>query len=173
MSGRSGLPAVLDAAGRPLDQISLVGVNTYGWHGVFDHERRDGQLFHVDVVLHLDTRPAAASDELAATVDYGALAVALAEVIRGEPVDLVETLAARLARACLADPRVVAADVTVHKPHAPVTERLDDVRLTIRRYRTEVFGGEATGAWVARPDAPPVPDARPDAPAPDGPGAVS
>jgi dihydroneopterin aldolase len=131
----TGLPPLTDAAGRPLDQVSLVGISAYGRHGVFEHERRDGQQFHVDAVLHLDTRPAAATDDLAETVDYGALAVGLADVIRGEPVNLVETLAARLAAICLADPRVSAADVTVHKPHAPVTERFDDVRLTIRRYR--------------------------------------
>ncbi|HET9654236.1 MAG TPA: dihydroneopterin aldolase [Kineosporiaceae bacterium] len=131
----SGLPAVLDAAGRPLDQIALVGVSAYGRHGVFDHERRDGQQFHVDAVLHLDTRPAAASDDLADTVDYGALAVGLADVIRGEPVNLLETLAGRLAGVCLADPRVAAVDITLHKPQAPVTEQFEDVRLSVRRYR--------------------------------------
>ena len=134
----SGLPPVVGDAGHPLDQMSLVGISAYGRHGVFEHERRDGQQFHVDVVLHLDTRKAAASDDLADTVDYGGLAVALADVIRGEPVNLVETLAGRLAAVCLVDPRVVAADITVHKPHAPVTERLDDVRLTVRRFRDEV-----------------------------------
>lgn len=145
MTPPAALPPVTDAAGRPLDRISLIGVTAYGRHGVFDHERRDGQQFHVDAVLHLDTRPAAAADDLARTVDYGAVAVGLAEVIRGEPVNLVETLAERLASVCLADPRVVAADVTVHKPHAPVTERFDDVRLTVRRYRGEVRAGEPAG----------------------------
>jgi dihydroneopterin aldolase len=134
----NGLPAVLDAAGRPLDQVALVGVSAYGRHGVFEHERRDGQQFHVDAVLHLDTRRAADSDDLRDTVDYGGLAVGLADVIRGEPVNLLETLADRLARVCLADRRVAAADVTVHKPHAPVTERFDDVRLTVRRFRPDV-----------------------------------
>jgi dihydroneopterin aldolase len=138
----SGLPAVIDDAGQPLDQVALIGVSAYGRHGVFEHERLDGQQFHVDAVLHLDTRAAAASDDLAHTVDYGALAVGLADVIRGEPVNLLETLAQRLAEVCLTDARVVAADVTVHKPHAPVTERFDDVRLTVRRWRADV-GGEA------------------------------
>jgi dihydroneopterin aldolase len=142
MTPWGGLPPVTDAAGRPLDRISLVGVTAYGRHGVFEHERRDGQQFRVDAVLHLDARPAAATDDLARTVDYGAVAVGLAEVIRGEPVNLVETLAERLASVCLADPRVVAADVTVHKPHAPVAERFDDVRLTVRRHRDELRTGD-------------------------------
>jgi dihydroneopterin aldolase len=134
----NGLPAVLDAEGRPLDQIALVAVSAFGRHGVFDHERRDGQLFRVDAVLHLDTRRAAAGDELADTVDYGALAVDLADVLRGEPVNLLETLAARLVEVCLADPRVAAADITLHKPQAPVTEQFEDVRLTVRRYRSAI-----------------------------------
>jgi dihydroneopterin aldolase len=138
-------PAVTDASGRPLDTISLVGITAYGRHGVFEHERRAGQQFHVDAVLHLDTRSAAATDDLARTVDYGAVATGLADVIRGEPVNLVETLAQRLAAVCLADSRVVAVDVTVHKPHAPVTERFDDVRLTVRRYR-DAPGGAGKGA---------------------------
>jgi dihydroneopterin aldolase len=148
------LPPVTDDAGRPLDRVSLVGISAYGRHGVFEHERRDGQQFHVDAVLHLDTRPASLTDDLTATVDYGALAVGLAETIRGEPVHLLETLAARLARVCLDDPRVVAVDVTVHKPQAPVTERFDDVRVMIRRYQgdpgrvgngADIGNGEAVG----------------------------
>jgi dihydroneopterin aldolase len=144
----SVLPPVTDAAGRPLDQMSLVGISAYGRHGVFEHERRDGQQFHVDAVLHLDTRLAAATDDLAETVDYGALAVGLAEVIRGKPVNLLETLAARLSMVCLNHVRVVAADVTVRKPHAPLTERFDDVRLTIRRYRD----GAGPGSPAGHPD---------------------
>jgi dihydroneopterin aldolase len=137
-----GLPAVTDPAGRPLDRMTLVGIGASGRHGVYEHERRDGQQFYVDVVLHLDTRPAAASDDLAGTVDYGSVAVAVAAVVRGEPVNLVETLANRLAAVCLADPRVMAADVTVHKPCAPVLERLDDIRLTVRRFRDDVLAVE-------------------------------
>jgi dihydroneopterin aldolase len=105
---------------------------------VFEHERRDGQEFGVDVVLHLDTRSAARTDALADTVDYGGLAQELAAVIGGEPVDLIETLAARLAAVALADPRVVAADVTVHKPQAPVPVPFGDVEVAVRRTRADL-----------------------------------
>jgi dihydroneopterin aldolase/2-amino-4-hydroxy-6-hydroxymethyldihydropteridine diphosphokinase len=135
------LPPVLDDAGRPFDQIRLTGLTVRGFHGVFDHERRDGQDFVVDVVLHLDTRPAAATDDLTRTVHYGELAEALAAVVAGDPVDLVETLAERLAARALSDERVRAADVTVHKPYAPIPLSFSDVAVTIRRDRSEMPGG--------------------------------
>jgi dihydroneopterin aldolase len=117
------------------DRIALTGLRVQGNHGVFDHERRDGQVFVVDVVLETDTRAAAWSDDLADTVDYGVLATGLAKVVGGEPVDLLETLVARLADVCLADPRVSAAEVTVHKPQAPIPLTFADVSVTIRRER--------------------------------------
>jgi dihydroneopterin aldolase len=118
------------------DVIRLDGLRVHGRHGVFDFERADGQDFVVDVELEMDTRAAAASDELADTVDYGALATGLAEVIGGEPVNLLETLAARLVAVCLRDERVAAATVTVHKPSAPIPLSFADVAVRIRREST-------------------------------------
>jgi dihydroneopterin aldolase/2-amino-4-hydroxy-6-hydroxymethyldihydropteridine diphosphokinase len=126
---------VLGRGGRPLDQIRLLGVTARGWHGVLERERREGQEFTVDVVLHVDTSAAAATDDLAATVDYGALALRIAAVVRGDPVNLIETVAARIATTCLESPRAVAVDVAVHKPQAPITERFSDVVVAIRRER--------------------------------------
>ncbi len=117
------------------DLITLTGLRVFGHHGVFDHERRDGQDFVVDVALEVDTRTAAASDDVADTVHYGELAEALGAVVSGPPVDLLETLAARLADVCLADRRVAAATVTVHKPQAPIALAFSDVSVTIRRVR--------------------------------------
>jgi dihydroneopterin aldolase len=117
------------------DQIALTGLTVRGNHGVFDFERRDGQDFIVDVALEVDLQIAAASDDIADTVHYGELAGALAAVIAGEPVNLLETLAERLAHVCLADRRVAAATVTVHKPQAPIPLSFADVSVTIRRSR--------------------------------------
>jgi dihydroneopterin aldolase len=117
------------------DHITLRGLTVRGNHGVFDFERRDGQDFVVDVELEVDTKPAASSDDVADTVDYGVLANALAGVIGGEPVNLIETLAARLADVCLADARIAAATVTVHKPQAPIEHQFADVAVTVRRTR--------------------------------------
>ncbi len=119
------------------DRITLTGLRVRGHHGVFDFERRDGQDFVVDVVLEVDTRPAAVSDDLADTADYGALAAALAEVVDGEPVDLLETLAARLMGVCLGLTGVAAATVTVHKPQAPIPLSFGDVSVTIHRARAD------------------------------------
>jgi dihydroneopterin aldolase len=118
------------------DRISLTGLTVRGFHGVYDAERRDGQDFVVDVVLDVDTSSAAATDDVADTVHYGELAQALAAVVAGEPVNLIETLAHRLADVCVADARVSAATVTVHKPQAPIPLRFDDVAVTVIRTRS-------------------------------------
>ena len=117
------------------DRIALTGLRVRGHHGVLPEERRDGQDFLVDVVLRLDLRPAAASDDVADTVHYGELAERLAAIVAGEPVHLIETLADRLADACLADPRVAVATVTVHKPQAPIDLEFADVAVTMRKRR--------------------------------------
>ena len=119
----------------PADRVTLLGLRVRGHHGVLAHERENGQDFDVDATLEFDTRPAAASDDLRDTVDYGALAERLAAVVSGEPVDLIETLVWRLAEACLLDRRVTAATVTVHKPSAPIPLTFADVSVTIRRER--------------------------------------
>ncbi len=117
------------------DRIVLTGLRVRGHHGVLPAERELGQEFVVDAMLWLDTRPAAASDDVAATIDYGTLAQALARIIAGEPVDLIETLAHRLADACLADGRVLRTEITVHKPAAPIPLPFTDVAVTVIRDR--------------------------------------
>jgi dihydroneopterin aldolase len=121
---------------RMSDQIMLTGLRVRGHHGVYDFEREAGQDFVVDVTLELDTAIAATSDEVSDTVHYGDLAESLAAVVAGPPVNLLETLAKRLAQVCLADARVSAATVTVHKPQAPIELAFDDVAVTIRRERS-------------------------------------
>lgn len=118
------------------DTISLTGLRVHGYHGVYPEERRDGQDFVVDVHLELDLGAAARSDEVADTVHYGVLAEQLASVVAGETVDLIETLAERLAVVCLSDDRVDAVAVTVHKPGAPIPLAFTDVAVTIRRTRS-------------------------------------
>ncbi|GAA1754082.1 dihydroneopterin aldolase [Luedemannella helvata] len=117
------------------DVITLTGLTARGRHGVYEFEREQGQDFVVDVVLALDLAPAATSDDVADTVHYGELADRLVEIIEGDPVNLIETLAGRLADACLADPRVGTATVTVHKPQAPIAHAFTDVAVTLTRGR--------------------------------------
>ena len=113
-------------------RIALTGLRARGHHGVYDFERAQGQDFVVDVLLDLDLGPAAASDDVADTVHYGELAGRLIEVVTGEPVNLLETLADRLLTVCLADSRVRSAEVTVHKPRAPIPHDFADVAVTLR-----------------------------------------
>ncbi|MFI5840802.1 dihydroneopterin aldolase [Catenuloplanes sp. NPDC051500] len=117
------------------DVITLRGLRVRGNHGVYDFERAEGQDFLIDVVLELDLSRAAASDEVTDTVHYGELAERLVAITAGEPVNLIETLAGRLVATCLADTRVAAATVTVHKPQAPIPHEFADVSVTLRRSR--------------------------------------
>ena len=118
------------------DRITVRGITAHAHHGVYDWEREKGQTFSVDVVLELDTRAAAAGDDLDRTVNYAELAQGLHGILTGEPVDLLETLAQRLADACLGDPLVDAVEITVHKPDAELGVPFDDVTVAIRRTRT-------------------------------------
>ena len=117
------------------DELAVLGIECFGHHGVFDFERREGQVFVVDLVLGIDTRPAAASDDLVDTVNYGTLVADVKAAVEREPVDLIETVAQRITDVCLLDTRVEWARVTLHKPDAPIDATYSDVALTITRTR--------------------------------------
>lgn len=119
----------------PDDEIRLTGLTVTGRHGVFEHERRDGQPFVVDATLGVDTTAAAASDDLTQTVHYGELAERLAAVVAGEPCDLIETLAHRLLDVALSYELVRWAEIVVHKPQAPIALQFSDVAVRVRRSR--------------------------------------
>lgn len=118
-----------------MDRVALRGLKARGYHGVFPKEREEGQTFLVDLVLGLDTRPAAASDDLTRTAHYGVVAQEVVAVVEGEPVNLIETLAERIAQTCLKHEQIEEVEVTVHKPDAPITVPFDDVTVTITRSR--------------------------------------
>ena len=119
-----------------LDEIVLTGLTVFGRHGVYAHEREDGQEFTIDLRLGLSLEQAAASDDVSDTVHYGELAEQVAAVVAGEPVNLIETLAERIATVALGDRRVQTVTVTVHKPHAPISLTFADVAVTVHRSRT-------------------------------------
>lgn len=116
-----------------LDRIDLTGIGGWGYHGVHDEERESGQRFVVDVSLGLDLAPAAASDDLVRTVDYGGLADSVHDVISAEPLQLIESVAQRVMDLCLNYPPVQWASVTVHKPMAPIEVPFTDVSVTLER----------------------------------------
>lgn len=117
------------------DRITLTGLRVHGRHGVHEHERVQGQEFVVDATVWLDLGAAAATDQLSATLDYGALAQRAARIVGGEPCNLIETVAGRIATDVLTDQRVQAVEVTVHKPQAPIPQPFTDVAVTTHRSR--------------------------------------
>lgn len=122
-------------AGDRLDEIRLTGLRATAHHGVFEHERRDGQLFLIDVTVRLRLASAAATDDLDRTVHYGELAEAVVAAVETDPVDLIETVAERIAGVALGFSAADEVVVTVHKPNAPITVPFDDVSVTITRRR--------------------------------------
>jgi len=117
----------------PLDRIRVTGLKAFAHHGVFDHERENGQLFVIDVEVRLPLGPAAGGDDLAGTVHYGELSEQVVAAVERDPVDLIETVAERIAAVALSWPAVRETTVTVHKPSAPITVPFDDVSVTITR----------------------------------------
>jgi 7,8-dihydroneopterin aldolase/epimerase/oxygenase len=125
------------------DRIELRGLTVRGHHGVFPEERRDGQTFVLDLTVWLDLAAAAASDELSDTLDYGALAQRAAAVLGGEPCDLIETVAGRIADDVLTDHRVRAVEVVLHKPQAPIPLQFTDVAVVLTRESAADGGPDA------------------------------
>ena len=117
------------------DRITLTGLRVRAHHGVFDFERVEGQEFVIDVAVAVDLTAAASGDELDRTVNYGELAEAVAAAVERDPVDLIETVAERVAGVALAYPAVEEVEVTVHKPEAPISVPFADVAVTIVRSR--------------------------------------
>ena len=84
-----------------MDRILLQGIQFYGYHGVYDEERRLGQRFVVDVECRLDLSRAASEDDVSAAVDYGRVQAVVLEIGTAQQFRLLETLATRIASALL------------------------------------------------------------------------
>lgn len=123
------------------DRIELRGLRARGRHGVFDHERRDGQDFLVDVTLWADLTAAALSDDLGDTIDYARVAEIAEDVVAGEPRNLIEKVAGEIADRLVAEAsRVDAVEVTLHKPQAPIPAEFADVAVVAHRSRAATAG---------------------------------
>ena len=114
------------------DVIRITGLTLHGYHGVFDEEKRDGQTFVVDLAIELDAGQAGTTDALEHTVDYSRVVEAVADVVTGDSVDLIETLAYKVGDVVVAGDGVVAVSVTIHKPNAPVGHPVTDISFTTR-----------------------------------------
>jgi dihydroneopterin aldolase len=119
----------------PLDQIVLTGLRASAFHGVLEHERRTGQVFIIDVAVHLSLAQAGEHDDLDQTIHYGELAEQVVSAVERDPVDLIETVAERVAEVVLSHERAQSVEVTVHKPSAPIEVPFTDVAVKIVRSR--------------------------------------
>jgi dihydroneopterin aldolase len=118
------------------DQIVLTGIHGFGYHGLFEHERKDGQDFFVDLTLSVDLTAAAQSDAIEDTVNYAEITDLVVEEITSNPVNLIEKLAARIGERVLNQHiKVQSITVTVHKPQAPVAAQLKDIAVVVTRSR--------------------------------------
>lgn len=152
-------------SGVELDRVTVEGIRVTGHHGVLDSERETGQLFTADVVAHVSTRAAAMRDDLSKTVNYSDIADRAADVLAGDPVQLIETVAEHVALAVLEMDGVLCVDVRIHKPQAPLHVDFKDVSVTIRRdVRTGgLWANKRIGSSAGMSDDPLVPDAQPPA----------
>lgn len=112
------------------DKIHLTGVSGIGYHGVFEHEKREGQTFSVDIEVTSDFSAAVKSDDVRDTVNYAELANIAHSAITGKPFDLIEKLADVIARDCLDIAGVTSVTVTVHKPSAPIEVPFENVSVS-------------------------------------------
>ena len=118
------------------DRIELTGLECFGYHGVFEEEKRTGQPFIVDITCWLNFSEAAADDDLTKTINYAELAEVAAEILEGPVRDLIETVATDVANAAMRRfEELYAVEVTIHKPKAPIPRTFGDVAVVARRSR--------------------------------------
>jgi dihydroneopterin aldolase len=135
MSDSAMSDGVMSVDGTPVDNIRLTGLRIFAHHGVLDFERENGQEFVIDLEIGVDLAPAAASDDVTKTIHYGELAEAIYAAVQADAVDLIETVAERVAAIALSYERAARVTVTIHKPAAPITVPFGDVSVTITRSR--------------------------------------
>ena len=112
------------------DVIHLQGVKAFGYHGVLEHEKINGQEFTVDVRIETNFDAAVATDDVALTINYAEVAQDVVDSVIGERFDLIETLADHIAQKIIVRAGVLRVFVTVHKPHAPIDHEFSNVSVT-------------------------------------------
>ena len=133
MNGRAGAGPD-EAADVRTDVIELRGLRVIAVCGALPEERDRAQPLEIDLDVHADLTEVGRSDDLADTIDYGALCDTLvATAVAGTP-RLLEHLAETLAAAALAvDPRITAVTLVVRKLRPPVPHALATSGVRIHR----------------------------------------
>ena len=116
-----------------IDKVSITGIKAFGFHGVFEHEKKEGQEFIVDVDFEYDTAKAVQTDFIEDAIDYGAIAILIKSIVEGEPKNLIEKVADEIAQQILNKLKVISVKVTLHKPQAPLDMEFKDVSVSVER----------------------------------------
>lgn len=119
-----------------MDEITLNGLEFFGFHGCLSSEKKHGQLFIVDVNMKICLLNAGKSDDLKDTIDYTKVVELVKNIVEGESKNLIESLAETIAREILNKfAKVERVTVCVHKPHVPLGSVIRDVAVKIMRER--------------------------------------
>lgn len=113
------LPPTMDRTGAAMgDQIQIKDLLLRTIIGINPEERAKRQDVLLNLTLHVDTRPAGASDDIQDAVNYRTLTKQVIHLVENSQFYLVEKMAAEIASLCLADPQVERVTVRVEKPGA-------------------------------------------------------
>jgi dihydroneopterin aldolase len=115
------------------DEIRILGIKAFGYHGVFSDEREQGQEFICDLTLYRSLAEAGKSDALEDTVDYSQVAAEVKEIIEGRPFNLIERVATEIAERIKSNFKLEKIEVVIHKPRAPMSIEFTDVLVKIIR----------------------------------------
>ena len=119
-----------------MDKIVIKNLNIFAYHGVFEEEKKNGQLFRISAELRLSLRKAAQQDDLRLAVNYADVCELIQEVTTREKCDLIETVAENIAAEILMKYKTVqGVRVKVSKPDAPIDMTFEDVAVVVDRER--------------------------------------
>lgn len=119
-----------------MDEITLSGLEFFGFHGCFPAEKKHGQLFIVDIAMKISLIEAGKSDDLKDTIDYTKVVALARRIVEGESKNLIESLSESIAKEILKEfEKVEQVTVTVHKPHVPLGSVIRDVAVKVVRKR--------------------------------------
>lgn len=119
-----------------MDNIKINGIKIYAYHGALDAERVLGQYFITDVTMYLDLKDASVNDNLEATVHYGEAYQLIEDIIKSDPVSLIEHLAEKVSQSLFDQyGKIQEVEVTITKPSPPIDGHYDNVSITLNRRR--------------------------------------
>lgn len=116
-----------------MDIIEISGIKGFGFHGVFEEEKRNGQEFIVDIKINRDLKEAGIKDDLDKTINYASVIERVKDIIETGSFNLIEALAEEIAAKLKKEFLIEKIRVRVHKPNAPISIEFQDISVSIER----------------------------------------